>query len=79
MLAPKKHLNLDVSVVRIAAIVLRELQRRGVMEFERLRATFVRRIGLDGDLSFLPALSFLYLVGRIEYHLHNDMVEYKAE
>jgi hypothetical protein len=79
MLAPKKHLNLDVSVVRIAAIVLRELQRRGVMEFERLRATVVRRVGLDGDLSFLPALSFLYLVGRIEYHLHNDMVEYKAE
>jgi hypothetical protein len=58
MLAPKKHLNLDVSVVRIAAIVLRELQRRGVMEFERLRATVVRRVGFDGDLSFLPALSF---------------------
>jgi hypothetical protein len=79
MLTPKKHLNLDVSVVRVATIMLRELNRRGVMEFERLRGVVIRRVGPDGDLSFMPALSFLFLLGRAEYHIKNDTVEYRSD
>jgi hypothetical protein len=78
MLTPKKHLDLDVSVMRVAAIMLRELNRRGVVEFEKLRGLVVRRVGADGDLSFMPALSFLYLLGRVEYHLKNDTIEYRT-
>jgi hypothetical protein len=48
------------------------------MEFERLRSVVVRRVGPDGELSFMPALSFLFLVGRVEYHLKNDTFEYRA-
>lgn len=78
MLTPRKHLNLDVSVIRIASIMLRELKKRGVIEFERLRGIVVRRVGNDGDVTFLPALSFLYLLGKIEYHEKNDVIEYRA-
>lgn len=78
MLTPRKHLNLDVSVVRIASIMLRELKKRGVIEFEKLRGIVVRRVGGDGDLNFVPALSFLYLLGKIEYHAKNDVIEYRA-
>ncbi|APO56170.1 hypothetical protein ACVIW2_007206 [Bradyrhizobium huanghuaihaiense] len=78
MLTPRKHLNLDVSVLRIAAIMLRELKKRGVMEFERLRGIVIRRVGGDGEITFLPALSFLYLMGKIEYHAKNDVIEYRA-
>jgi hypothetical protein len=76
-LSARKHLNLDASVIRISAIMLRELARKGVVEFERLRALVVRRVGPDGDVMFLPALSFLYLVGKVEYHLKNDTIEYR--
>ena len=78
MLTPRKHLDLNVSVVRVAAIMLRELNRRGVVEFEKLRGVVIRRVGADGDLSFMPALSFLYLLGRVEYHLKNDTIEYRT-
>ena len=78
MLTPRKHLNLDVSVLRIAALMLREIQRRGVIEFEKLRAFVLRRTGADGEIAFLPALDFLYLLGRAEFHLKNDTIEYKA-
>jgi len=78
MLTPRKHLDLDISVLRIAAIMLRELSRRGVMEFEKLRGLVIRRVGIDGDLSFMSALSVLYLLGRIEYHLKNDTIEYRS-
>jgi hypothetical protein len=77
MLTPRKHLNLDVSVIRIAAIMLRELKKRSVVEMERLRTVVIRRVGPDGELSFLPALNFLFLVGKVEYHLQNDTLEFK--
>jgi ABC-3C biological conflict system middle component len=79
MLTPRKHLNLDVSVLRISALMLRELNKRGVVELERLRTLVIRRTGSDGELSFLPALGFLFLVGKVEYHLQNDTIEYKAD
>jgi len=78
MLTPKKHLDLDVSVIRVGAIMLRELNRRGVVEFEKLRGVVIRRVGQDGDLSFMPALNLLYLLGRVEYHIKNDTMEYRS-
>ncbi len=78
MLTPRKHLNLDVSVLRVSALMLKELRRRGVIEFEPLRKLVVRRVGADGDLSFLPAISFLFLRGNIDYHVKNDTIEYKV-
>jgi hypothetical protein len=77
MLTAKKHLDLDVSVVRVAAILLRELHRHGAVEFEKLRSVVIRRVGADGDLSFMPALGFLYTLGRVEYHVKNDTLEYR--
>lgn len=78
MLTPRKHLNLDVSVLRISAIMLRELAKRGVIELERMRGIVIRRTGPDGELAFLQALSFLYLLGKVEYHPKNDTLEFKA-
>ena len=68
MLTPRKSLNLEASVLRISALMLRELQKRGVVEFERLRALVVRRVGSDGEPVFLSA-----------YHLKNDTLEFKAD
>jgi hypothetical protein len=78
MLTPRKHLNLDVSVLRISALMLRELNKRGVIEFERLRGMIVKRAGSDAELAFLPALNFLFLLGKIDYHVKNDTIEYMA-
>ena len=78
MLTPTKLLDLDTSVLRVSAIMIRALSRRGVMEFEQLRGLVKGRIGADGELSFLPALSFLYLLGRIEYHTANDTIEFRT-
>ncbi len=76
MLTPRKHLDLDVSVLRIAALMLGELRRRSVVELEKIRAYVVRRAGEDAELAFLPALNFLFLLGKVAYHTKNDTVEY---
>ncbi|WP_375791371.1 ABC-three component system middle component 8 [Bradyrhizobium sp. vgs-9] len=37
-----------------------------------------RRIGDDGEAVIAPAISFLFLIGRLEYHSKNDTFEYRA-
>jgi hypothetical protein len=70
MLTPRKNLNLDTSVLRVFSLMLRELQKRGVWEFEKLRAYVIRRVGPDGDLAFLPALDLMFLLGKAVIHPH---------
>src|ERR1700722_12335386 len=74
MLTPQKHHNLDRSVLRVSALMLRELQRRSVVEFEKLRRYVIRRAGSDADVTFLP-LSLLFLLGKVEYHIQNDTID----
>jgi len=78
MLTPSKHLDLDRSVIRVASEVLIELRRRRMMEYEAVIKHIKRRVGDDGDAVLAPALSFLFLLGRLDYHSKNDSFEYRA-
>lgn len=76
MLKPNKHLDLDRSVLRVSSVLLVELRRRRMMSFETVRALIRRRVGDDADVVLLPAVNFLYLLGRLDYHPKNDAFEY---
>jgi hypothetical protein len=78
MLTPSKHLDLDRSVIRVASEVLKDLRRWRMMEYDAVVRLIKRRAGDDGDAVVAPALSFLFLLGRIEYHSKNDSFEYRA-
>lgn len=77
MITPHKHMNLEGSVLRVSALMVREIARRRTLEVEVLRERIVKKIGSDTELVFLPALSFLFLLGKIEYHPKTDSLEYK--
>lgn len=76
MLTPKKHMNLNISLIRVSALILKESSKHRIIEFETMRRTLVKRYGSDAELTFIPALSFLYTLGKIEYHIKNDTLEY---
>jgi hypothetical protein len=78
MLTPSKHLDLDKSVIRVASEVLTNLRRHRVMQYDAVTRLIKRRAGDDSDAVVAPALSFLFLIGRIEYHAINDTFEYRA-
>jgi hypothetical protein len=78
MITPSKHLDLDRSVIRVASEVLNELRRRRMMEYDAVIRLIKRRVGDDGDAVVAPALRFLFLLGRIDYHAKNDSFEYRA-
>jgi len=78
MLTPSKHLDLQKSVIRVASEVLADLRRHRMMTYDALTRLIKRRTGDDGDAVVAPALSFLFLLGRIEYHPKNDSFEYRG-
>jgi hypothetical protein len=65
MLTPNKSLNLDTSVLRVSALMLRELQKRGVIEFERLRGFILRRVGSDGGTRVSTGIDLSIFAGSI--------------
>lgn len=75
MLRPTKHSHPDRTVVNVSLLLLQRLKIYRVDEYDSLRK-FVKKAVVGGDVLFLPALNFLYLLGLIDYHPKTDSVEY---
>jgi hypothetical protein len=54
---------------------LARLKTRRVDDYDGLRK-FAKKSVTGGDVLFLPALNFLYLMGLIDYRPKTDAVEY---
>lgn len=75
MLRPTKHSHPDRTVINVSLLLLARLKVRRVDEYDVLRK-FAKKTVVGGDVLFLPALNFLYLMGLIEYRPKTDAVEY---
>lgn len=75
MLRPTKHSHPDRTVINVSLLLLARLKARRVDEYDVLRK-FAEKSVVGGDVLFLPALNFLYLMGLIEYRPKTDAVEY---
>lgn len=75
MLRPTKHSHPDRTVINVSLQLLKRIRARRVYQYDSLRGE-AKRVALGGDVLFLPALNFLYLLGLIEYHPKTDAVEY---
>ena len=75
MLRPTKHSHPDRTVVNVALLILKHLRKRRLDGYCALRG-YAKKTISGGDVLFLPALNFLFLLGLIEYHPKTDAVEY---
>jgi hypothetical protein len=75
MLRPTKHSHPDRTVINISLLLLQRLQARRFDEYDALKK-YAKKAVVGGDILFLPALNFLYLLGLIGYHPKTDAVEY---
>ena len=75
MLRPSKHSHPDQTVVNASVLILGRLKSRRLEEYEALRKHIKKSI-TGGDALYLPALSFLYILGLAEYRPKTDSVEY---
>lgn len=75
MLRPTKHSHPDRTVINVSLLLLTRLKTRRIDEYDVLRK-FAKKSVVGGDVLFLPALNFLYLMGLIEYRPKTDTLEY---
>lgn len=78
MLRPTKHLDPSFSVLNVAAQALNILAKQRTIKYDELYDKLDKRFGENLRPVFLPSISFLYLLGKIEYHTKNDTFEYRV-
>jgi hypothetical protein len=62
-------------VVNVSVLLLARLKTRRLDNYDSLRK-YAKKAVSGGDVLFLPALNFLYLIGLIDYRPKTDAVEY---
>lgn len=75
MLRPTKHSHPDRTVINVSLLLLARIRARRLDDYDSLRKYAIKAV-TGGDVLFLPSLSFLYLLGLIEYRPKTDAVEY---
>jgi hypothetical protein len=75
ILRPNKHSHPDRTVINVSLLLLVRLKVRRLDDYDSLRK-YAKKIVIGGDVLFLPALNFLYLMGLIDYRPKTDAVEY---
>jgi hypothetical protein len=75
MLRPNKHSHPDRTVINVSLLLLARLRNRRVDDYDELR-NYAKKMVDGGDVLFLPALNFLFLLGLINYRNKTDAVEY---
>ena len=62
-------------MISLSLLLLARLKTRRLEDYYGLRR-FAKRSVKGGDVLFLPALNFLFLIGLIDYRPKTDSVEY---
>jgi hypothetical protein len=75
MIRPHKYLNLDKSVLNVSSIILSVLLDSKLLKYDDLYQKARAKLGNDVKYVFLPALNFLFLLGKIDYHQDIDTLE----
>ncbi len=75
MLRPTKHSHPDRTVINLSLLLLFRLKADRIDDYDALHK-YAKKSVVGGDVLFLPALNFLYLMGLIDYRPKTDMLEY---
>ena len=75
MLRPTKHSHPDRTVINVSLLLLARIKKHRLDKYDSLRDYAIKTV-TGGGVLFQPALSFLYLLGLIEYRPKTDAVEY---
>lgn len=67
MLKPSKHIDPSLSVLNIAGLTIEILQQNEIISHDDLLVSLIHRTSENVNEVYHYALSFLYLVGKIEY------------
>jgi len=76
MIAPHKYLDLNLSVLNLGGVILNIIKEDGAVKYEELLQKVILARGDSAKDVFIPTLSFLYIMGKIEYKKDIDTIEF---
>ena len=79
MLKPTKHINPETSTLGVATQILKAVHTSRSITYDQLYHKLYRKHGDTLRETLLPALTFLYLLGTIEYYEKTDSFEYREQ
>lgn len=75
MLRPDKNTDIKYSVVFLSAVMMKEINDNGIIKYDDLKSNLVDKIGKGVTENYEYTLSFLFMLGRIEYVSTLDSVK----
>ncbi|MCB2178939.1 hypothetical protein KQH61_03365 [bacterium] len=74
MIRPTKHMDLKTSVINISSEIISMLLKTSAVKLEEVENIVVNKYGQDAKFNITKALSFLYLLGIIDYEIQADAI-----
>lgn len=75
MIRPTKHSHPDRTVINVSLLLLKRVKKLRIDDYDSM-FKYAKKAVAGGDVLFLPALNFLFLLGLIDYRSKTDSVEY---
>lgn len=74
MITPNKFMKFDDCTLKIAAEIIQIFlkKRNKKIKYDKLRENFFEKYEDNTDYFFMPALNFLYLLGKVDYNIKRD-------
>jgi hypothetical protein len=76
MITPHKYLDLNLSLLSLGGVILNIIKEENVIGYDELLERVISLRGNNATEIFIPTLSFLYLMGKIEYKKDIDIIEF---
>lgn len=75
MIKPNKHMNLNVSTIRVSSLIILLLIKNNIVEFDEALSYITKELGDNSRFVFISALNLLYLLDKITYHPQTNTIE----
>ena len=76
MITPHKYLDLNLSLLNLGGLILSITKKEGAIKYDELLERIILLRGDNAKEVFTPTLSFLYILGKIEYQKNIDSIEF---
>ena len=79
MIRPTKYMDPKTSVLNVSTEILAELLKINAITLQELDSLIQTRIDEKARINFISAISFLYLLGCLDYDIESDAIYYIKE
>ena len=76
MISAHKYLDLNLSLLNLGGVILNIIKEDSAIKYDELLEKVILARGISAKEVFIPTLSFLYLLGKIDYQKDIDTIEF---